>query len=697
MRVTARAPSWRLLCAWGLAAVTTVLSGCSGGTRAGATITGPVGAVGGVALTTNTGVTQVQQGGQLIFTASVTNDVNNAGVTWALSGADSEHVGLGTLTAVTTTTATYTAPTGVTGATAPTITATSIANPASYASGPIVVFGSPVLNTPVLFPGNANTPYSASISVSGGLAPYTWTLASGTVPPGLTLGTTNVTTGFTTLSGTPTTAGTYTFQVTVTDASGLTSTTSATLIINAAAACLLNGQYAILYTGFSSAQFAARASSLTITTAGTVTGYHDLNYYAARVAESVTGTCTTTTANDGNLTITGATSSPTYDFAVTTAYDAASNGFTTGRVQVTNGGDAEAGNGLIVQQDPTAFSLGSLAGTYAIGTLGAQSATSHMGLAGVVTFDGNGNVTGGHADSNGSTPLTYAAVSGTATAPDANGRGTLTLTASGQTFHFAYYIVNAGKVFLIGTDAEPALAGFMTRQGGTIAPGAFDSTALTNPAVLTLWGAVNTTEPNTALGLGRLSNANPGGGTVDLLLDCAYLDAAPVLAESIPGASYTVSNDGHATLALTSTGCDGTSNRVARTFALYLDGASNGYVVEHGSPFGTAGMLEFQAPGPFDNTIPGLFVSGTQYPQDAGPVLLLPQVIVAYGSISFTNSSASNGFALDPTSGRGFGTLTAPGEAVGVITLYPVNPNKVVMLRQGYLNRSAAIEWLGAN
>lgn len=59
------------------------------------------------------------------------------------------------------------------------------------------------------------TAYSASLSamVSGGTAPYTWAVTSGTLPAGITLSSVG------TLSGTPTAAGTFTFSVTVTDSS----------------------------------------------------------------------------------------------------------------------------------------------------------------------------------------------------------------------------------------------------------------------------------------------------------------------------------------------------------------------------------------------------------------------------------------------------------------------------------------------
>jgi hypothetical protein len=58
--------------------------------------------------------------------------------------------------------------------------------------------------------------YSFSYSASDGLAPYKYRVVSGTLPPGLAL---NQNTGA--LTGTPTTAGTYTFRVRATDYNGL--------------------------------------------------------------------------------------------------------------------------------------------------------------------------------------------------------------------------------------------------------------------------------------------------------------------------------------------------------------------------------------------------------------------------------------------------------------------------------------------
>ncbi len=67
---------------------------------------------------------------------------------------------------------------------------------------------------------------------------------------------------------------------------------------------------------------------------------------------------------------------------------------------------------------------------------------------------------------------------------------------------------------------------------------------------------------------------------------------------------------------------------------------------------------------------------------------------IAAGAIS---SSNGNGFfAIDAATGRGVGTFTATGSGYGVFTLYVVGPNKVVTLRQGAINRSAVIDWLGS-
>lgn len=76
--------------------------------------------------------------------------------------------------------------------------------------------------------GSVGEVYSEELTVSGGTGPYTFAVSSdGELPGGLTL---NVTTGV--VSGTPTTAETQNFVITVTDALGCTGSRSYTVIIN---------------------------------------------------------------------------------------------------------------------------------------------------------------------------------------------------------------------------------------------------------------------------------------------------------------------------------------------------------------------------------------------------------------------------------------------------------------------------------
>jgi large repetitive protein len=83
------------------------------------------------------------------------------------------------------------------------------------------------------YPGTVGQALALDFFVSGGAAPYTWTLAAGKLPPGMTLE--NSSAGprdaDNQIAGTPTTAGTYTFTMRLTDYAGQQATQQFTLPI----------------------------------------------------------------------------------------------------------------------------------------------------------------------------------------------------------------------------------------------------------------------------------------------------------------------------------------------------------------------------------------------------------------------------------------------------------------------------------
>ena len=74
----------------------------------------------------------------------------------------------------------------------------------------------------------AGEPYTNALTVTGGTAPYTFTLTQGTLPAGIGLGADGV------LSGTPSAAGTSVFTILTSDASGPGASKQFTLVIAAA-------------------------------------------------------------------------------------------------------------------------------------------------------------------------------------------------------------------------------------------------------------------------------------------------------------------------------------------------------------------------------------------------------------------------------------------------------------------------------
>jgi hypothetical protein len=164
----------------------------------------------------------IDQSQTVAVTATVTNDRSSKGVSWTLTGP-------GSLSNSTGPSVTYISPpTNLTSAQQATVTATSAADQTKTASLQITVNPYPFIPIQqTLANGSVGTPYSQMITLTGGTPPFQWSVydgpietgyaVGGAVPDGLQM---NPTTGA--ISGTPTGGGTWYFEATATDATGVT-------------------------------------------------------------------------------------------------------------------------------------------------------------------------------------------------------------------------------------------------------------------------------------------------------------------------------------------------------------------------------------------------------------------------------------------------------------------------------------------
>ena len=293
------------------------------------------------------------------------------------------------------------------------------------ANGPAAL----VFRSTLLQDGAVTEPYLEVIVVSGGVLPYTYSITSGSLPPGLTMDSVG------TVKGTPTTAGSYSFAVKVVDSQKPVqayNTSSFTLVINP--------QLSIPPTNLPTATVGSVYSG-TVTESGgvkpfTFTVINDPNL----VFSTGQGGHNLTLNSDG--TITGTPTGPvgTFNFTV--------------QVSDKNAAVATASINITI--------IGRLQGNYAFSFTGYDNSSppaKSFFMAGSLVADGNGNITSGVLDRNGNDStglMTDVAITGGTYSIGTNNLGTMTLTSALGTFQYNVAVSTfADSPFILADPAFP--------------------------------------------------------------------------------------------------------------------------------------------------------------------------------------------------------------------------------------------------
>lgn len=634
-----RKECWRVVLSLFTAVLFLFSLGCGGSSPA----TG--GGIGGITIdvTSPAGAAAVDSGLTLPIVVEVNGDSSKAGVTWTVAA---QHKGdpSGTLSEAQPTSVTYNPPAGISGAIQVTVTATSVSDPTRSAAIPISVYPAVAITTQSsdLATGFVSTDYTCiqkpitnagviqipcQVSVSGGLAPFHWTVEISNLPPGLLLGP-GLTPNDTKLVGKPTASGIYPFTINVEDSLG--GKTSAALNIDVAPQqlkvvtptlltvaqgvpyspvvmqvsggvppytwtlapgsdslppgmtlspagviagtpttnttaqfavqvsdsqspvpaqaifptpvqtngkimsltvsgldpiCLSGGNslrvgtpYAFLVSGFDADGPVTSAGSFTADASGNLTGVQDIiRKRGTQIGVPLTAGSSVVFSPSGRgcLILNTASSSTEFRVAPTSiASDGGAGFFPEGRILEfdDHDGTGTRAAGLFKLQDPAAFS-NSLAGAFAYRFSGWDSASRHFAIAGIGTAD-DGSFTSLSADINdaGSVQGPVIGGNGTLGPVDTNGRGSATIGIGNQTFNLSYYVIDSEHLVFNSIDAPNSGHPLITGEASATA-GPFSLSSLSNSHIFR-WSGTAGGSPDVAIGVAHFDGAGALGGAL---------------------------------------------------------------------------------------------------------------------------------------------------------------------------------------
>jgi len=624
------------------------LIGCGGGS---ATPSQPAIAV----AVTPSGAQTIDQGQTQNFTAMVSNDSANKGVTWSLSGGCSG-AACGTLANIAATSVTYNAPASLSSNLTVTITATSASDSTKSASVTLTVTALTVSVSPTSANVSVNITqqFTATVNNDASNKGVSWTLTQGGAACSPACGTISPSS---TASGSPTSYAApgsapspATVTLTATSVADLTKSVSASITItasNPANNAALNGQYAFLLNGFDADGAVAIAGSFTADGNGNILsgGVEDINR-ATGVNTSVAitgGSYSVFADNRGTLTLTTSLGTFAFRFALG-SFNAAGVATKLRIIEFDASGTRVTGIGEL--QDPTAFSVAQVSGDFAFGGSGADFTGSRFGIAGRFSAAG-GSITNGEFEANGRIggnlggATTSLGITGSYTVAAANGRGTLQLivpipfVGASFTLNFSFYVVSANELLFISTDprsttSEPLSSGQVLRQSPS--PAAFSQASLNGISVLNDTGVGGAGGSDVEVGLLTTN----GAGSFTFATD--ENNSGVIFSPSNCTGSYKVTPGGLGQVFLTV----GTGGCIVPV--LYLVSQNKGFVLFRDSRVET-GSFEPQAPAPpggFTNaSISGNFLFGVTMPA-INAVSMNSGVLSSDGTGAFKGTVDSN-------------------------------------------------------
>ncbi|UGX88462.1 putative Ig domain-containing protein [Phyllobacterium meliloti] len=439
--------------------------------------------------------------------------------------------------------------------------------------------------------GAAGTPYAATLSATGGAAPYNFSLTSGSLPIGVSFNSAGQ------FSGTPTASGSFSTTIRATDANGFTAVQVYNWVINAptiivAPATLPNGATGTPYAAAVSATGGAAPYSFSLTAGSLPVGVSFTSAGQFSGTPTSSGTFSTTIrATDAN----GFTGSQAYTWAINTG------------TVIVSPETLAAGTVAVPYSQTVSASAGIAPYTFAI--------TSGSLPAGITLNPGTGVLSG--------TPTAQVNANFTVTATDSS-------TGSGPATGSRSYtlIINAPTITLppttlaggvVGTAYSATLNG---ASGGT-APYSYAVTTGTLPAGLSLSAAGVISGTPTAIGNVNFtvtatdSSGAPGPYTASQTYSIAVVEAVPI---ANPVSATVAFNSRDNLITLNITGGAATSVAIASFPANGGFASASGTTITYFAPINSGGPDSF--------TYTATNASGTSAPATVSITVTPPTMVM---------------------------------------------------------------------